>query len=102
MEQTITGQAQVLHFNTLTIAQASNNLNQISVALEVTDTLLLDLSACEDVDTAGLQLLAAIRLDPMFQNRVNWTGCTAEFLVKAERLGLSDLLAPGKRGSDEH
>jgi len=26
MEQTITGQAQVLHVNTLTIAQASNNL----------------------------------------------------------------------------
>jgi len=41
MEQTITGQAQVLHVNTLTIAQASNNLNQISVALEVTDTVLL-------------------------------------------------------------
>ncbi len=102
MEQTITGQTQVLRFNALTIAQSSSNLNQISVALETAETLLLDLSACEDIDTAGLQLLAAIRLDPMFKNRVDWTGVTAEFLAKAERLGLSDLLAPGKRGSDEH
>lgn len=102
MEHIITGQAQVLSFNALTIAQASNNLNQISVALETAETLVLDLSACEDVDTAGLQLLAAIRLDPMFQNRVDWTGLTAEFMAKAERLGLSDLLAPGKRGPDEH
>lgn len=102
MEHIITGQAQVLRFNALTIAQASNNLNQISVALETSENLLLDLSACDDIDTAGLQLLAAIRLDPMFQNRVDWTGVTPEFLAKAERLGLSELLVPGKRGSDEH
>lgn len=102
MEQTITGQAQVLRFSAFTIAQASSNLNLISVAIETAETLLLDLSDCEEVDTAGLQLLAAIRLDPMYQNRVNWTGCNAEFQAKAERLGLSDLLAPAKRGLNEY
>lgn len=102
MEQTITEKGQVLSFKAFTIAQASANLHQISIALEAADTVTLDFSACEEIDTAGLQLLAAIRLDPMFQNRVRWIACTQDFLNKAECLGLSDLLMPNMRGLDEH
>ena len=98
MEQTITSQSVVLVLTALNISHASANLAQISAALEHSDSLTLDLSACEEVDTAGLQLLAAIRLDPMFQNRVNWKAPTEDFLTKAERLGLSDLLSPEGRG----
>ncbi len=98
MEQTVAIQNIVLNLTALNISQASANLAQISAALEHNESLTLDLSSCEEVDTAGLQLLAAIRLDPMFQNRVDWTAPTQDFLIKAERLGLSELLSPARRG----
>lgn len=98
MEQILTGQSHMFVLAELNIAQASANLALIVEALKCNERIVLDLSACDEVDTAGLQLLAAIRLDPMFQNRVHWTGCTQVFLHKAECLGLGDLLTMEVRG----
>ena len=93
MEQTMSSQSIDLVFTALNISQARANLAQILAALEHCNSLTLDLSACEDVDTAGLQLLAAIRLDPEFQSRVRWKAPTEDFLTRAQRLGLSELLS---------
>lgn len=93
MDQAISRQGAILALYALNIVEASANLARIIDALESSEFLTIDLSSCEDVDTAGLQLLAAIRLDPAFQSRVFWTGCSQDFQAKAMQLGLAGLLA---------
>ncbi|HEX4842854.1 MAG TPA: STAS domain-containing protein [Limnobacter sp.] len=85
-------QSTTLVLHALNIVEAAHNLDRINHALREQMHVLIDLSQCEDVDTAGLQMLAAIRLDPAVCEKIQWSSPSPAFVEKANRLGLATLL----------
>jgi len=96
IEQTGLKQPHRLLLEGLTIAQCAHLHEQIRNVIVLGSEVVLDLIQCEDVDTAGLQLLLAIQNDPEVSLKVHWTGWSATLAAKAERLGMASWLNAGR------
>ncbi|MDX1670473.1 MAG: STAS domain-containing protein [Limnobacter sp.] len=79
----------------LTIADCGPLYEQIKTGLEQGQKVSLDVSRCEDVDTAGLQLLSAIQNDPAVSLQVTWNKPSSAITEKATRLGLLSWIEAG-------
>lgn len=86
----------------LTIAQCAHLHEQIRNVIVMGSEVVLDLTQCEDVDTAGLQLLLAIQNDPEVSPKVHWTGWSTTLAAKAERLGVTSWLNAGRLLEETH
>lgn len=81
----------------LTIADCGPLYERIKSGLEQGERVCLNISDCEDVDTAGLQLLAAIQNDADVSLKVLWTKPSQAISDKATRLGLLSWVEAGAR-----
>jgi phospholipid transport system transporter-binding protein len=76
-----------------TVAQADALQAQLVRRLEEPQPVIVDVSALERIDTAGLQLLAAFVRDRRTAGRaVEWRGHAAALDCAASLLGLTDML----------
>ena len=67
--------------------------NQISSEIQQGCTISLDASQIERIDTAGLQLFAALFIDAATQNiTINWLNPSDTLQTSARLLGLEELL----------
>jgi ABC-type transporter Mla MlaB component len=82
----------------LTISDCSPLYERIKSGLEDGESVCLDVSRCDDVDTAGLQLLVAIQNDLDVSLKVFWTQPSQTISDKAARLGLLSWIEAGARG----
>ncbi|MCQ8897775.1 STAS domain-containing protein [Limnobacter humi] len=85
----------VLTLETLTIADCGGVFEAIKQKLTAGLTVLLDISQCQEIDTAGVQLLAAIQIDPAVNLKVHWTKPSELVSMKAQRLGLLSWINAG-------
>ncbi len=85
----------VLPVTSLTISECGGLSDQIKSLLSAHSTISLDLQACEDIDTAGLQLLTILQLDPETTNRVRWRNPHGNVLTQASRLALTQWIQSG-------
>lgn len=81
--------------DTLTIADCSALAETIRQSLNAGIAVVLDLSNCQEVDTAGIQLLVSIQNDPTVNLRVHWTKPSEVLAMKAVRLGVQSWIAAG-------
>lgn len=81
--------------DTLTIADCTTLVELIRQSLSKGIDVVLDLGACQEVDTAGIQLLVAIQNDPAVNMRVHWTKPSEVVAMKAARLGLQSWVNAG-------
>lgn len=81
--------------DTLTIADCSPLVEAIKQGLQSNLPVLLNISNCQEADTAGLQLLVAIQNDPSINLRVHWTKPSEVVALKAARLGVSSWVNAG-------
>ncbi|HEX4878313.1 MAG TPA: STAS domain-containing protein [Limnobacter sp.] len=79
----------------LTIADCTALAENIRHALAEGSSVLLDLGDCQEVDTAGLQLLLIIQNDPDVNLRVHWSKPSETVAVKANKLGLMSWINAG-------
>ncbi|NJM31916.1 MAG: STAS domain-containing protein [Limnobacter sp.] len=79
----------------LTICECSALYERLKNALGQGQSITLDLAHCEEVDTAGIQLLAAIQNDPQASLKINWTKPHEALLHKAAQLGMSSWIEAG-------
>jgi len=79
----------------LTIADCAPLYEKLKNLLNAGETVLLNISDCQDIDTAGLQFLAAIQNDPEVSLRVRWTKPSEPVSLKASRLGLTSWIEAG-------
>jgi len=82
----------------LTIAECGPLYEKLKGHLNEAEPVLLDLSQCQEIDTAGLQFLAAIQNDPDVSLKIRWTQPSEEVARKASRLGLSSWIEAGAVG----
>lgn len=80
---------------TLTIADCSALVDVIRQSLSAGISVVLDLSNCQEVDTAGVQLLVTIQNDPAVNLRVHWTKPSEVVAMKAARLGVQSWINAG-------
>ncbi|HEY1058316.1 MAG TPA: STAS domain-containing protein [Limnobacter sp.] len=85
----------VLALETLTIADCGGLFEAIKQKLTAGLSVLLDISQCQEIDTAGVQLLAAIQNDPAVNLKVHWTKPSEVVSMKAQRLGLLSWINAG-------
>jgi len=83
----------------LTIAECAPLYEKLKGHLNDDQPVLLDISNCQEIDTAGLQFLAAIQNDPEVNLRVRWTQPSEEVARKASRLGLTSWIEAGAVGA---
>jgi len=98
--QTFTEQADVAkqgdwNVETLTIADCGPLYEKLKPRLAGGDTVVLDISHCEEIDTAGLQFLAAIQNDPEVSLRIRWSKPSELVAMRASRLGLTSWIEAG-------
>jgi len=79
----------------LTIADCGPLYERIKQGLALGESIVLNLSDCEEVDTAGLQFLVAIQNDPEVNLKVHWTKPSDTVSQKAARLGLTSWIHAG-------
>lgn len=79
----------------LTIADCSALAEEIRQSLASNLAVVIDLGQCQEVDTAGLQLLVAIQNDPAVNLRVHWTKPSEVVAMKAARLGVQSWINAG-------
>jgi len=89
------GGTHTIDLEALTIADCASLYESIRSKLSAGLSLMLNISDCQDVDTAGLQLLAAIQNDPTVNLRVHWTKPSEVVAMKAQRLGLMSWINAG-------
>ena len=76
-----------------TVADAGTLKAGLAKLLEDAETVAVDISAVQRVDTAGLQLLTTFVLDRMVQDRdVEWMGYSPALTAAATLLGLNSIL----------
>jgi len=83
----------------LTIAECAPLYEKLKAHLNDEQPVLLDIRNCQEIDTAGLQFLAAIQNDPEVNLRVRWTQPSEEVARKASRLGLTSWIEAGSVGA---
>lgn len=88
-------QSEQIAVDSLTIADCGPLYERIKTGLEQGERVCLNISNCEDVDTAGLQLLAAIQNDSGVSLKVLWTKPSQTIVDKATRLGLLSWVEAG-------
>jgi len=83
-----------------TVAEAEALKSQLARRLEESQPVIVDVSALQRIDTAGLQLLAAfVRERRTAGLAVTWRGRAAALETAAGLLGLNDMLElPGEVG----
>jgi ABC-type transporter Mla MlaB component len=81
--------------DTLTIADCAGLVEAIRQSLNQGISVLLDLSNCQEVDTAGMQLLVTIQNDPAVNLHVHWTKPSEVVAMKAARLGVQSWINAG-------
>ncbi len=81
--------------DTLTIADCAGVVDLIRQSLNQGVSVVLDLSNCHEVDTAGMQLLVTIQNDPVVNLRVHWTKPSEVVAMKAARLGVQSWINAG-------
>jgi len=79
----------------LTIAECAPLYERLKQGLSVQDQILLDISKCDDIDTAGLQFLAAIQNDPEVSLKIRWSRPSETVSMRASRLGLTSWIEAG-------
>ncbi|WP_370264291.1 lipid asymmetry maintenance protein MlaB [Limnobacter sp.] len=79
----------------LSIGCCASLAEQIRQGLAEGQHVLLDLRQCQEVDTAGLQLLLCIQNDPAVNLHVHWTAPSEVLALKAARLGVSSWINAG-------
>lgn len=82
----------------LTIGDCGPFYEKIKEAMAKGEKIQLDLSVCQEIDTAGLQLLAAIQIDPEVSLKVRWSEPSKPIKERAARLGLSSWIESGALG----
>ena len=70
------------------LALKTQLLDQLALGVNV----LIDGSAVERIDAAGLQLLAAFARDIGDRHRLRWRGASDQLLAAASRIGVTGLL----------
>jgi ABC-type transporter Mla MlaB component len=90
-EQLAAGAAQIT-LPCLTIAECTAVADDIRQKLTQPGELFLDLSGCEDIDTAGIQLLTLLRMDDAVSSRVRFSELHEAVQKAAKCLGLSSYL----------
>lgn len=76
-----------------TVADAGALKTSLAKLLDNSDTVTLDISAVQRIDTAGLQVIATfVRERESHGRQVQWRGDAPAMLAAAKLLGLSDLL----------
>ena len=86
---------QSIALDALTIAQCAQVADQIKQNLSQGLPTLLDLSHCQEADSAGIQLLVAIQSDPATSLCVHWTKPSITLAMKADRLGVQSWVNAG-------
>jgi ABC-type transporter Mla MlaB component len=81
--------------DTLTIADCAGLVEVIRQSLSQGISVVLDLTHCHEVDTAGMQLLVTIQNDPAVNLRVHWTKPSEVVAMKAARLGVQSWINAG-------
>jgi ABC-type transporter Mla MlaB component len=81
--------------DTLTIADCAGLVEVIRQSLNQGISVVLDLSNCQEVDTAGMQMLVTIQNDPAVNLRVHWTKPSEVVAMKAARLGVQSWINAG-------
>lgn len=79
----------------LTIADCAGLVEVIRQSLSQGISVMLDLSNCQEVDTAGMQMLVTIQNDPAVNLRVHWTKPSEVVAMKAARLGVQSWINAG-------
>ena len=76
-----------------TVADAGTLKSGLAKLLDEAQTVAVDISAVQRIDTAGLQILTAFVLDRMVQDRdVEWVGQAPALTAAATLLGLNSIL----------
>jgi len=83
-----------------TVAEADALKSELARRLEESETVTVDVTALQRIDTAGLQLLAAFVRDRRTAGRtIAWRGRAAALEAAAGLLGLNSMLElPGEAG----
>lgn len=89
------GGTQTIDLEALTIADCAPLYESIRQNLNDGHAVMLNIADCQDIDTAGIQLLAAIQNDPSVNLRVHWTKPSDLVAMKAQRLGLMSWINAG-------
>lgn len=82
----------------LTIGDCGPLYERIKEITDKGDKVNLDLSVCQEIDTAGLQLLTAIQIDPELSLKVHWQSPSEPVRERAARLGLISWIESGAVG----
>jgi len=88
-------QERVVQLDDLTIGRCAELAETIRQSMVDGLPVILDVSGCQEVDTAGLQLLVCIQNDPAVNLRVHWTSPSEVLAQKAARLGMSSWINAG-------
>jgi hypothetical protein len=94
-EQSAVAQQGDWKVETLTIADCGPLYEKLKPRLASGDTVVLNISCCEEIDTAGLQFLAAIQNDPEVSLRIRWSKPSELVSMRASRLGLTSWIEAG-------
>lgn len=97
VEQSATRTDDLINLECLTICECSGVYEQIKKNITDGKKVVIDLHNCQEIDTAGLQLLACIQNDPALSLNVTWTRLSEVLSMKAERLGLLSWISAGIR-----
>jgi len=81
----------------LTIAECTQVADQIRQHLLTSPKLRINLSVCEEIDTAGVQLLAILRCDESVSGRIIFDTPSEVAESAFSVLGLASLLSISKR-----
>lgn len=84
-----------VELETLTIADCGALVELIRQSLGQGIPVRLDLSQCQEVDTAGMQLLVTIQNDPAVNLKIHWSKPSEVVAMKAARLGLQSWINAG-------
>lgn len=87
-----------MSLESLTIADCAVLVGMIRQSLNAGISVVLDLSRCQEVDTAGMQLLVTIQNDPAVNLRVHLITPSEVVAMKAARLGLLSWINAGVFG----
>jgi hypothetical protein len=94
-EQAAVAQQSDWNVETLTIADCGPLYEKLKPRLAEGETVVLNISHCEEIDTAGLQFLAAIQNDPEVSLRIRWSKPSEMVAMRASRLGLTSWIEAG-------
>jgi ABC-type transporter Mla MlaB component len=85
----------VLEVNCLTIAECALVADQLRTAMSRHPKVFMNLANCDEIDTAGMQLLTIIQNDGEVANRIRFVAPHEAVFAQAKRLGLSSFLQSG-------